>query len=187
MGGQGNAGKLIVYCFILLLLFLGLVSIVFSVTGGRFFYVELAFAAALLMASLFGLVVYSRRQNQDYLFFVFLAYLLNVIILWVVEGSLFITISFLSVLGFVLSLPQWKNNKKQQTSTDEPHSVVFEPAAEKATKTFSPGKYVASARANYFHAPKCEWAKKIAEERRVWFREREEAAQKGYTAHSCVQ
>ncbi|HLD00588.1 MAG TPA: hypothetical protein VJC39_02485 [Candidatus Nanoarchaeia archaeon] len=51
----------------------------------------------------------------------------------------------------------------------------------------SPGKYVASARSNIFHEPKCDWAKKIAKERRVWFKTKKEAWDKSFKAHSCVQ
>ena len=51
----------------------------------------------------------------------------------------------------------------------------------------SPGKYVASARSNIYHAPKCEWAKKINSIRRVWFKSKEAAWEKGYKAHNCVE
>ena len=77
----------------------------------------------------------------------------------------------------------------------QPHSVVFDkaPAEEmkkekkvsKSAATFSPGKYVASARSNLYHEPKCEWAKKIKKDRRLWFTEKEEAWQKGFKAHNC--
>ena len=55
----------------------------------------------------------------------------------------------------------------------------------KSAATFSPGKYVASARSNLYHEPKCEWAKKIKKDRRLWFTEKEEAWQKGFKAHNC--
>lgn len=53
--------------------------------------------------------------------------------------------------------------------------------------TFTPGKYVASKRSNVYHEPKCEWAKKIQKDRQVWFESREEALNKGYKKHSCVE
>ena len=55
------------------------------------------------------------------------------------------------------------------------------------TAKFTPGKYVASKRSNVYHEPKCEWAKKIQKDRRVWFVSREEALGKGYKKHGCVQ
>ncbi len=53
--------------------------------------------------------------------------------------------------------------------------------------TFTPGKYVASKRSNVYHEPRCDWAKKIKKDRRVWFVSREEALNKGYKKHDCVK
>ena len=55
------------------------------------------------------------------------------------------------------------------------------------SKTFSPGKYVASKNGKYYHEPKGEWAQKIKEENRVWFQNKEDAWEKGYKAHASVQ
>lgn len=51
---------------------------------------------------------------------------------------------------------------------------------------FKPGKYVASQRSNIYHEPKCDWAKKIRSSRRVWFASKEDAWEKGYKSHDCV-
>lgn len=61
-----------------------------------------------------------------------------------------------------------------------------EKEAPKTEKTFTPGKFVASAKANRFHSPKCDWAKKISKENRVWFNSGEEAKSKGFEADKCV-
>jgi len=53
--------------------------------------------------------------------------------------------------------------------------------------THTPGKYVASSKSNVYHEPKCEWAKRIDSNRRVWFAEKADAWEKGYRAHACVQ
>ena len=60
-------------------------------------------------------------------------------------------------------------------------SVSSNPAA-----FYSPGKLVASKASNIYHEPKCDWAKKIVKHRRVWFNSKEEAWEKGYRAHSCI-
>ncbi|HLD40167.1 MAG TPA: hypothetical protein VJB13_03430 [Candidatus Nanoarchaeia archaeon] len=64
--------------------------------------------------------------------------------------------------------------------------VEAKEAAVPAKAKFTPGKYVASKRSNVYHEPKCDWAKKIQKDRRVWFASREEALNKGYKKHECV-
>ncbi len=59
--------------------------------------------------------------------------------------------------------------------------------SKKRKTTYKPGKFVASSRSNIYHAPKCEWAKKIKKERRNWFKSKEAAWEKGYKAHNCVE
>lgn len=61
----------------------------------------------------------------------------------------------------------------------EPWSSVVE--------SFYPGKFLASSSSNYYHSPKCDWAKKINPKRRVWFNSKEEAKKKGYKMHSCLK
>jgi len=51
----------------------------------------------------------------------------------------------------------------------------------------TPGKYVASSRGTVYHAPKCEWARKISRNGRVWFAGKDEAVEKGFKAHGCVE
>jgi hypothetical protein len=38
-----------------------------------------------------------------------------------------------------------------------------------------------------FEALFCDWAKKIRKARQVWFNTKEEAREKGFKAHDCVQ
>jgi len=54
-------------------------------------------------------------------------------------------------------------------------------------ESYYPGKFVASSNSEYYHSPKCDWAKKINEKRRVWFNSKEEAKKKGYKMHSCLK
>ena len=104
----------------------------------------------------------------------------------------------IGLVGFFMALPKKKHLAAEPKSYSEvPHSVVFdEPVKEtkghQAVKRVSsayhsPGKFVASKRSNIYHAPKCDWAKKIKKERRKWFNSKEEAWEQGYKAHSCVE
>ena len=54
-------------------------------------------------------------------------------------------------------------------------------------KTFKPGKYIASKSGAKYHAPKCDWAKKIKKKNAVWMNSKEEAKKAGYKADSCVK
>jgi|SRR3989344_1334333 len=106
-------------------------------------------------------------------------------------------------------------NRIKNEVNEEPHSMIFEsePVSidtevkvfhptkgeinlrehlkeqkeQKVKATYSPGKYVASKRSNQYHEPKCDWAKKISKEHRVWFADKKEAVSKGYTEHSCLK
>ncbi len=56
----------------------------------------------------------------------------------------------------------------------------------KVERKFTPGKLVASKKANKFHVPKCDWAKRIKKSNRIWFNSKEEAVSKGFEADTCV-
>jgi|TARA_B100002003_G_C14142631_1_gene549374 hypothetical protein len=53
-------------------------------------------------------------------------------------------------------------------------------------KEFKPGKFVASKTGSVYHAPKCDWAKKISKKNQVWFNTKDQAKKKGYKQHSCL-
>lgn len=54
------------------------------------------------------------------------------------------------------------------------------------SKAFTPGKFVASKKANKFHSPKCDWAKRIGKANRIWFNSEQEAKSQGFEADGCV-
>jgi len=54
-------------------------------------------------------------------------------------------------------------------------------------KTFKPGKYIASKTGVKYHAPKCDWAKKIKKSNAVWFDSKEAAKKAGYKKDDCVK
>ena len=56
----------------------------------------------------------------------------------------------------------------------------------KIEKTFTPGKFLASKKANKFHAAKCDWAKRIGKSNQIWFNSREDAEAQGFEADKCV-
>ena len=56
----------------------------------------------------------------------------------------------------------------------------------KIEKTFVPGKFVASKKANKFHVAKCDWAKRISKANQILFNSEEEAKSQGFEADRCV-
>ncbi len=90
----------------------------------------------------------------------------------------------------------FQENVKRLNSTEPFENFVFETndkkkaarkgANVKAAAVHSPGKYIASKYGNTYHEPKCEWAKKINKTHQVWFAVKENAWEKGYKAHECV-
>ena len=105
------------------------------------------------------------------------------------------------VLGFLIGITSI--NKEEEIVEEEKEEVVeekVEPKIEvveevekpvekkKNVKTdYSPGKFVASQKSTYYHAPKCDWAKKINKKNAVWLKSKAEAKKKGYKAHSCLK
>ena len=84
-----------------------------------------------------------------------------------------------------------KTDKKTDTKPVKDHQIdsidQIEKKASSVSIKHSPGKFVASKNSNVFHVPKCDWAKKIAKIRQLWFATKEEAWEKGYKSHNCVQ
>ena len=192
--------------FLLIVLF-GLVQIFISQTG-LVFYLELIGFIVLLLLSIIAFMGSGKKYSYIVFSVIFLLYIANLALLYYFQSKLYLTLFVLCALGFVLSLPPKQQRIHKQTkqpeppkqpeksvrkpvSSQEPHSMVFDEnkplAVQKVTTMYSPGKYVASNRSNQYHEPTCEWAKKIAKERCVWFEKKEEAWEKGYKAHSCVK
>ena len=59
------------------------------------------------------------------------------------------------------------------------HSVVI--------KANEPGKFVASKTGTTYHAPKCDWAKRIKKSNMIWFSDEKQARRKGYKKHDCLK
>lgn len=49
------------------------------------------------------------------------------------------------------------------------------------------GMFVASKNSKIYHLPDCNYAKKIKEENKIYFKSAEEAREKGFSPHSCAE
>lgn len=190
---------------VLLILFIGLVRIVIS-SRGTLFTLELLGLLVLLVLSVWGIFSYSSRNGPRIFFVIFLLYIINLLLWWWVRDTLYVVLVILALIGLFNSVLQSPKREREveaaptqvaEATAKEPHSMVFDTPKSAVSKesskkskpvvNFSPGKYVASKASNVYHIPTCDWAKKIASNRRVWFAEKKEAWAKGYKKHGCVQ
>ena len=213
MAEEKGFGKLIVYAIILVLLFFGMIRI-FINSAGNFFNLELLGFLFLLLLALIGFIGYVKVWGERVLFFVFLFYLVNLVLVWRYTDGISFLLLFLALIGFLIAVPKKVCSSCEPESevvpqfvseaSEEPHSEVFdvseveveeEPvvkvtkkvAAKKPAVKHSPGKYVASNMSNVYHEPKCEWAKRIKSDRLIWFKDKREATNKKYKGHVCVK
>ncbi|MBI4452158.1 hypothetical protein HY637_01895 [Candidatus Woesearchaeota archaeon] len=79
-----------------------------------------------------------------------------------------------------------KEEIKKEVKREVKSELENEQKAQKIVATYTPGKYVASKKANKFHSPKCDWAKRIGKENQLWFNSEAEARAKGFEPDKCV-
>ncbi len=189
-------GKLILYAVLIVALLFGLIKVL-ARGGQKFLILELGGIFLLLIFSIFGFVRYHTKWGEPLLGTVFLLYLINLVLIWLQFKTLYIVLLVLALAGFCLALfteykkPVSPSSPEAQTmfynDFNPTMKVAQETSVNKNSASFIPGKFVASKQSNQFHEPKCDWAKKIRSERRIWFSSKQEAWEKGYRSHSCLQ
>tara|TARA_Y100000310_G_scaffold89923_1_gene87130 strand:+ start:82334 stop:82870 length:537 start_codon:yes stop_codon:yes gene_type:complete len=178
MGKSG--GKLLIYGVVLFALLYSLVKILIVGTP-IFFRLEL-FGLLFLVACIFiGFLMYDK-WGEHLFFFVFVLYLGNLAVIWFSGRSFHLLLALVTVFGIVLSVPRKVHVNEMPLERPKVEVVDIDPKV-----LHSPGKFVASKRSNIYHTPKCEWAKKIKTERRMWFKSKEDAWEKGLKKHQCVE
>lgn len=182
-----SLAKLVIYAIILVVLFFSLIAVVRD-GKGMFLGLEVAGLLLLLLLTLIGFAGYNKAWGERVLFFVFLFYMINLILLWYFNNNLYLVLLFLSLIGFFMSFPKKVESYVEPVREPKPQpELEIKDVKKTVAKKHSPGKYVASSYSNIYHAPKCDWAKKIKKERQKWFTSKEEAWEEGYKAHSCVE
>jgi Ca2+/Na+ antiporter len=182
--------KGILYLILFVLLFYGIRNVFLGNT--------IEFIIILGLAGLVGIgfLTWTTAWGERFFFFVSLLSMSYLVLVWYFrDGQLYFILLFLSLLIFLLAFPKRKIeafDDGEPIINEQPHSVVFEPPEKEGIKTnsvvkeFSPGLYVASRNGAVFHVPKCNWAKKVVEARRVWLESKDVALKKGFKAHNCV-
>jgi len=201
-----DSWKMMFYGIVSVLLLFGQIRLLTSF-GGNLMRLELLGFLVLIAIYVAGLISYPRGYGEKLFFWGFLLYLMNLLAIWLVTGIMSIILLIVALVGFITAIPGYHCNKRCCSSAKAPqelHSQVFEASttssvakteakkeskesAPKPSVKFIPGKYVASKSSNVYHEPKCDWAKKIAKDRQVWFASKEDAWEKGYKKHVCVK
>lgn len=192
---------------ILLIVLIGFIQIVFELKRFAFIIELMLLLVFLLALSVAMYVVYhNKKWGWTILGAVLILLVLNTFLIFLLTGIFdayyIITVVF-SAAGFVLILinlaateeaePE-SSERDEKTRSYYPYIDKMEPKDEakkeethaKVEKTFTPGKFVASKKANKFHTAKCDWALRISKPNRIWFNSKEEAEAEGFKADKCV-
>ena len=177
--GERNTGLFLMMELIFLISFIGIFLITLNL-GGLFLISELALLFVLVFFSLISaILIYYKVRFGSVLSMLILAVILGDLLFIysksiAVDRSMFFITLLFSLIGFIISV----GSIKREEEIEEEQTPVVE--------TYTPGKYVASKTGSVYHAPKCDWAKKIKENKQVWF-DSEKEAKKKYKPHSCIK
>ena len=163
---------------ILLITFLGLINTIFDLHRFAFYGESLILLGLFLVAliSAIGINADSRWAwilLNIFFIFVFLD-MIFINAITTLKNPYFLHLLIVAGTGFFISFFNIAGKKVDKT------------AEEKVEKSFKPGKYIASKSGTKYHAPKCDWAKKVKKKNAVWFDSKEEAQKAGYKNDDCV-
>ncbi len=172
----------------LLITFLGLIGMIFNLH--RFaFYGESLILLALVLAAIIAAIGINTNQRWAWvLLSIFFAFVfLDMIFIKLIstkKPEVFLHLLVVAIAGFFISLFSIEPKRKEAA---EEKKVGEKKGAKAVEKSFKPGKYIASRTGKKFHAPKCDWAKKVKKENAVWFDSKEDAMNAGYSADYCIK
>lgn len=164
---------------ILLITFLGLINMIFGLH--RFaFYGEFLILLGLFLVALISAVGINTDSRWAWIllkiFFIFVFLdMLFINAITTSKNPYFLHLLVVAGTGFFISFFSTSNQKVEEISEEE------------VEKSFEPGKYIASKTGSKYHAPKCDWAKKVKKKNAVWFDSKEEAQKAGYKKDDCIE
>ena len=164
---------------ILLVTFLGLINMIFGLH--RFaFYGEFLILLGLFLVALISVIGINTDSRWAWIllkiFFIFVFLdMLFINAITTSKNPYFLHLLVVAGSGFFISFFNIGKQKVEKISE------------EKVEKSFKPGKYIASKTGTKYHAPKCDWAKKVKKKNAVWFDSKEEAKNAGYKNDDCVK
>ena len=188
---------------ILLFVIIGFILIVFDLNGLAFVFEMMILLVFIFLLAFAMFIIYSNEKlGWTILGSALILLLLDMFFIILLAGAFetaHITTIFFSVIGLLVILLNLRTAKSYESEIEEEHKKAKnynpyidkmeseEPKMEsKIEKTFVPGKFVASKKANKFHVAKCDWAKRISKANQIWFNSGEEAKSQGFEADKCV-
>ncbi|MBD3355393.1 hypothetical protein GF361_05415 [Candidatus Woesearchaeota archaeon] len=185
-----NKSSAIITLLVMFVLFLSLISIVFDITRELFFKIELVLLGLFLLAGIS--LTYNILKGENKWGGLIKFYSINWINLLVIYFLRFgikeiILPILVTGLGFLVALIKKEDNENFEEAEDDELDLEGRPASKVLKKNFSPGKYIASKSGTKYHAPKCDWAKKIKKKNQVWYESKEDAAKDGKKACNCIE
>ena len=184
---QGTRYTVVLIDILLLTVFVGFTRLALAMKGLSFA-LEVIILLTLMFFSVIGFLgVYNKfRWGHMLVSWVFAAFLINLLFIYsrakYVDAAFFTT-TVVSALGYIISVI---TVKPKQMVEDLPREAEHGMPKVEIVKMYAPGKFIASKTASYYHAPNCDWAKKIAKRNTVWLESDKEAKAKGLKPHSCL-
>jgi len=185
---------------ILLIAFLGLINMIFNLHRFAFYGEFLILLGLLIIGAVSAIGINNNFRWAWILLALFFAFVfVNMLFIYVittVEIPYFLILLVVAVVGFFISLFNIEKEKTEKDSGEikKGEIKVEKVEAEKAytadkqvKKTYKPGKYIASKLREHYHAPKCDWAKRIGKKNAVWFNTEGQAKKAGYKVHDCIR
>lgn len=200
--------------FILLFAGISFIFVVFDLHGFSFiFELGLLLAFMLVLAFAMFLIFHSKDKSWGIIAAVMILLLFDEFIIYLLSrnfGIAYVATMLFALAGLIVAMinvAMIKRERKEPYARESywkskyyyPFIGKTEPKEEtKAAKTetknilknvettFTPGKFVASAKAKKFHTAKCDWALRISKSNQIWFNSKEEAQSKGFEADKCV-
>lgn len=206
--GSKNKGSFIFEIMIMFILFLSMIRIVFNL-GGRLFYLELLLLLFFILITVIILIGIGlgKRLAWPLLILFFTINWINQLFIYALTTRSVkdFSLPFMVVLlGFLVALIKTLTWQNDDDSDFEEHNEMMITNELKDDKDMNnaeemqddnnkikaehvPGKFVASSTGKVYHAPKCDWAKKIKDKNKVWLDSEKEAEKQGYEKHSCLE
>jgi len=164
---------------VLLITFLGLINMIFNLH--RFaFIIEFLILLGLILVGLISSIGIINNSRWAWILltlffgFVFLD-MIFINAISTVKVQFYFQLIIIAIVGFFISF--FSIEKEEVEEVVEEGKAVEKKAVE---KSFKPGKYIASKTGSKYHAPKCDWAKKIKKANAVWFNSKDAAKKAGY-------
>lgn len=184
---ERNLGFFLTMDFVLLIALIGLIFIIFDLTG-TFLAAQLFFAVLLIILAFIALVgiYYNMRWGRVFITLVFSLVVLDELFIYILNrsfGTIFLVSFIAGLIGLLIAIANIRYRKGKKEALPQEKLEAIEKVEGHKLKT----KYLASKTGKGYHSPDCIFAKKISKDNQVWLKDKEDAGSKGYKPHNCVK